>query len=116
MTTYSALYRTLLSAETDSERDADARRVIGAERQALYVALEARKAAAAAVRSAKSRPQSHRTDNLGRDVVAMAQRELETWEAALDRAAAEARRVALMWGVAYGRAAARLRVRAQRRP
>lgn len=81
----SKLYQALLSYETNGSNPPDSRRVIGTERQRLYAALGRVKPVPAHVQSAEIRARLEQAR-------ASAQEHLSS-------VAAEAERVARMWGV-----------------
>lgn len=89
----SKLYELLLTAETDGDRAADARRVLGAERQRLGLALARVQVAAKAAKDAEAIRYSTERDR----AVRTAKRDHSEALHHMLAVAAEAQRVAEMW-------------------
>lgn len=91
----SKLHNLLLTVETDGKRATDARRMISAERQSLGIAMERVRAAARSIADAERiRHSSEREPALR-----AARRDHSEAVGRMTDVAAEARRVAALWGV-----------------
>lgn len=92
------IYNLLMAAEVDGDRAPDARRILSAERQSLGLAMERARAAAGAVTRA------HAIEYAAEREPAVRAAEHARTEAThrMMAVAAEAQRVAAMWGVEMG--------------